>query len=164
MVIRSVAKMEEQLATLIAKMDEQNEQLHVLTKQQSQRIDEVAKKQEETQEHVEAMAGDLDSVKATMHGRLGEVEEAVSSVKTLQTELGERQKSLKAELHDELLRELSEVVGKTGLRPTAPPFIPATTTRSETVAAAGDGSSGGLGDSREAVEGESGRERSTLSS
>ena len=164
MVTRSVAKMEEQLATLIAKMDEQNEQLQVLTKQQSQRIDAVAKKQEETQEHVEAMAGDLDSVKATMHGRLGEVEEAVSSVKTLQTELGERQKSLKAELHDELLRELSEVVGKTGLRPTAPSFIPATTTRSETVAAAGDGSSRGLGDSREAVEGESGRERSTLSS
>ena len=151
------------MATLIAKMDEQNEQLQVLTKQQSQRIDEVAKMQE-TQEHVEAMAGDLDSVKATMHGQLGEVEEAVSSVKTLQTELGERQKSLKAELHDELLRELSEVVGKTGLHPTAPLFTPATTTRSETVAVAGDGSSGGLGDSREAVEGESGGERCTLSS
>ena len=69
-----------------------------------------------------AMAGDLESVKAIVHGRLREVEEAVCSVKTLQIELGERQKSLKAELHDELLRELSEAVRNTGLCPTASPL------------------------------------------
>ena len=65
MVTRSVAK---QLALLIAKMDEQNEQLQILTKQQTQRINEVAKKQEETQDQMQAIAGDLDSVKATVHG------------------------------------------------------------------------------------------------
>ena len=59
------------------------------------------------------MAGDLESLKAIVHGRLREVEETVFSVKTLQTELGERQKSLEAELHDELLQELSEAVGNT---------------------------------------------------
>ena len=64
----------------------------------------MARKQEETREQVHAIAGDLESVKTTVQGRLGEVEEAVSSVKTLQTELGERQKSLKAELHNELLQ------------------------------------------------------------
>ena len=124
----------------------------------------MAKKQEETRKQVQAIAGDLESVKTTVHGRLGEVEEAVSSVKTLQTELGERQKSLKVELHDELLQELSEAVEKTGLRATAPPFIPAETASLETVVAT-DGSSsgadGGLRDGREAVDG---GERSTLSS
>ena len=84
-------------------MDEQTEQLELLTKQQSQRVDEVAKKQEETQEQVQTMAGDLDSVKTTVHRRLGEVEEAVSNVKKSQAELGKRQKTLTAELHDELL-------------------------------------------------------------
>ena len=134
---RSASKMEEQLQLLIAKMDEQAEQLQLLTKQQSQKVDEVAKKQEETQEQVRTMAGDLDSVKTTVHGRLGEVEEAVSNVKKSQAELGERQKTLKAELHDELLRELSGTVDRTGLRPTAPPFIPAEGTMPETAAASG---------------------------
>ena len=52
---------------------------------------------------MQAVSGYLESVKATVHGRLGEVEEALSSVKTLQTGLEERQQSLKAEFHDELL-------------------------------------------------------------
>ena len=108
--------------------------------------------------------GDLESVKTTVQGRLGE---AVSSVKTLQTELGKRQKSLKAELHDEQLRELSEAVRKTGLRPTAPPFIPVETASLETVVATGESSSGadgGLRDGRKTVDGGSGGDRSTLSS
>ena len=133
---RSASKMEEQLQLLIAKMDEQAEQLQLLTKQQSQKVDEVAKKQEETQEQVRTMAGDLDSVKTTVHGRLGEVEEAVSNVKKSQAELEEKQKTLKAE-HDELLRELSGTVDGTGLRPTAPPFIPAEGTTPEIAAANG---------------------------
>ena len=160
----AIAKMEEQLTLLLAKMEEQSQQLQLLTRQQSQRVDEVAKKQEETREQVHAIAGDLESVKTTVQGQLGEVEEAVSSVKTLQTELGERQKSLKAEPHDELLRELSEAVGKTGLRPTAPPFIPAETASSETVVATGKSSSGtdgGLGDGRETVDDGPGGDRST---
>ena len=134
---RSASKMEEQLQLLIAKMDEQAEQLQLLTKQQSQKVDEVAKQQEETREQVRTMAGDLDSVKTTVHGRLGEVEEAVSNVKKSQAGLGERQKTLKAELHDELLLELSGAVDRTDLRPTAPPFIPAEGTTPETAAASG---------------------------
>ena len=153
---RSVSKMEEQLALLIEKMDEQSEQLQLLTKQQSHRVDEIAKKQDETHDQVQAIAGDLDSVKTTVHGRLGEVEEAVSSVKTLQNELGERQKSLKAELRDELLRELSEAVGKTVLRPTAPPFTPASIATPGAVIATGEHGSGAdrsHGGSGEATEG-----------
>ena len=65
-------------------------------------MDEVAKKQV-TQEQVRTIAGDLDSVKTTVHRQLGEVEEAVSNVKKSQAELGKRQKTLNAELYDELL-------------------------------------------------------------
>ena len=146
----AVAKMEEQLALLLAKMEEQSQQLQLLTTQTSQRVGEVAKQQEETREQVQAIAEDLESVKSTVHGRLGDVEEAVTSVKTLQAELGERQKSLKAELHDELLRELSEV-GKAGLRPTAPPFYPVEAVSPDTVVATdggGSGADGRLGDGR----------------
>ena len=113
-----------------------------MTKQQSQKVNEVAKKQDETPEQVRTIAGDLDFVKTTVDGRLGEpVEEAVSNVKKSQAELGERQRTLKAELHDELLRKLSGTVYRTGLRPTAPLFIPAEGTTPETAAASG--SSGG---------------------
>ena len=57
-------------------------------------MDEVAKKQE-TQEQVQTMTGDLDSVKTTVHGRLGEVEEAVSNVKKSQAELWRDRRPLK---------------------------------------------------------------------
>lgn len=76
--------MEEQLS-LLTKVEEQSQQLKLLTEQQAKRVDDVAKKQEETHQQAQAVAGDLESVKATVHGRLGEVEEVVSSVKTLQS-------------------------------------------------------------------------------
>jgi hypothetical protein len=87
----------------------------LLTRQQSQRVHEVAKKQEETHEQVQIIAGDGQNYCARATGRSGGC--CLQCVKMLQ---GERQKFLKAELHDELL---SEDVQMTGLRPTAPPTI-----------------------------------------
>ena len=48
---------------------------------------------------MQILAGDLSSIKSTVHGQLGEVEEVVSSMRLAQTEIKERQKSLKAEIH-----------------------------------------------------------------
>ena len=56
---------------------------------------------------------------------LDELESSFTNLKAVQEELGERQKVLKAELCDELLYELT-VKMKSTLRPTAPPFFPAT--------------------------------------
>lgn len=104
---RSQSKLEEQLAMLIAKMDQQSEQLQQLTMQQSERVESVVEQLKETDKHVEAIAGDLDSVKSVVHGRLGDMEESMISMKALQAEFGERRKSSKVELREELFRELS---------------------------------------------------------
>jgi hypothetical protein len=90
-----------------------------------ERVDSVIDRLDETDKNVHAIAGDLDSVKSTVHGRLDDVESSFTDLKTAQAELGERQKVLKAELRDELLRELTAVTEST-LRPTAPSFVPST--------------------------------------
>ena len=105
-------------------MDQQSEQLQQLTKQQTERVDSVVHRLDETSKHIDAVAGDLDSVKSMVHGRLDEVESSFTNLKVVQEELGERQKVLKAELRDELLHELTAKM-KSTLRPTAPPFVPA---------------------------------------
>ncbi len=114
------------MATLLAKMDLQSEQLELLTRQQAERVDGLAQKQREINEHVSALEGDLESVKAVVDGRLTSVEESLTGLERLRADIGERHESLRGELHDELLRELS-VVGGIGLggtlRPTAPAFV-----------------------------------------
>ena len=44
------------------------------------------------------------------------------------TEMGERQTTLKQELREEILHELTTSLGVSALRPTAPPFVPSVTT------------------------------------
>ena len=103
----SMTRLEEQLSLLIDKIDQQSEQLQQLTKQQTERVDSVVHRLDETSKHIDAVAGDLDSVKSMVHGRLDEVESSFTNLKVVQEELGERQKVLKAELRDELLHELT---------------------------------------------------------
>ena len=58
------------MAALLEKMDQRNEQLQLLTRQQAERVDE----HEETDEYIDAIKGDLDSVKRIMDGRMIEQE------------------------------------------------------------------------------------------
>jgi len=129
MATRAASKLEDQMTMLLEKMDKQSEQLQNLTRQQSERVDSIAQKQQETEEHVHAIEGDLHAVKTTVDGRLSAVEGSLTGLRTeLQSELLERQERLRKELHDDLLREFSTPTGlEGGLRPTAPPFVPATT-------------------------------------
>ena len=120
-----MTRLEEQLSVLISKMDQQSEQLQQLTKIQSERVDSIVHRLDETDKQIDAIAGDLDSVKSAVHGHLEEVEGSFTNLKGAQDELGERQKVLKAELRDELLHELTASM-KSTLRATAPPFIPST--------------------------------------
>ena len=113
-----MTRLEEQLSLLVDKMDQQSEQLQ---QQQTEHVDSVVHRLDETSKHIDAVAGDLDSVKSM---RLDEVESSFTNLKVVQEELGERQKILKAELRDELLHELTAKM-KSTLRPTAPPFVPA---------------------------------------
>lgn len=122
----TTSRLEEHLSLLLSKMDQQGEQLQQLSQLQSERVDSVVHRLDETDKHIEAVAGDLDSVKGMVHGRLDEVESSFTNLKAVQEELGEKQKVLKAELRDELLHELTAEM-KSTLRPTAPPFIPAAT-------------------------------------
>ena len=115
---RAASRMEEQMGALLEKMDQQSQQLQLLTRQQSEQLDQIAQKQKETNEHVSAVAEDLESVKTNVHGRLSAVEE--------------RQGVLKQELREELLQELSASLsigtGPGLLRPTAPTFVPSDAT------------------------------------
>ena len=142
--------MEEQLAVLLEKMDQQSEQLQLLTRQQSERVDGIALKQKETDEHVSAIEGDLESVKTVVDGRLSAVEETLTGLRSLHVELGEKQRSLKQELREELLQELGAPISS-GLRPTASPFVP-----SDAAAAVFPGESIGRGDSTAPVTSASG--------
>ena len=117
-----MARLEEQLSVLITKMDQQGKQLQHMTRQQSERVDSIVDKLKETNKHIDAIAGDLNSVKIEVHGRFSEMESSVTNLKVLQEELGERQKALKTELRDDLFRELSASIST--LRPSAPTFIP----------------------------------------
>ena len=104
---RSITRLEEQLSVLISKMDQQSEQLQQPTKQQSEHVDGVVRRLDETYKQIDAIAGDFNSVKITVHECLDDVESSFTNLKAAQEELGERQKVLKAELRDELLHELT---------------------------------------------------------
>ena len=127
---RAASRMEEQMAALLEKMDQQNEQLQLLTRQQAERVDGIALKQKETDRYIDAIKGDLDSVKGIMDGRMSTMEESIAGLKSFHAEIGEQQKSLKQELREELLQELatSTSLGFTRLRPMAPLFVPSDTT------------------------------------
>ena len=75
---------------LMTKMDQQSEQLQQLTKLQSERVDSVVHRLDETDKSIHAIAGDLDSVKSTVHGRLDDVVSSLGSLRAAQEELGER--------------------------------------------------------------------------
>ena len=66
MTTRAATRMEEQMAALLEKLDQQNEQLQLLTRQQAERVDGIDLKQKETDENLDAIKGDLDSVKGIM--------------------------------------------------------------------------------------------------
>ncbi len=134
----AATRMEEHMAALLAKMDQQsakmdqqNEQLQLLTKQQIERVESIAERQKEAEEHIESLAGDLESVKRTVDGRLGAVED--------------RQESLRRELLADVLRELAPP-GPPGegapLHPSAPLVVPP-----DTSVSAGMGEVAGRGDS-----------------
>ena len=119
---RAASRMEEQMAALLEKMDQQNEQLQLLTRQQAERVDGIALKQKETDRHIDAIKGDLDSVK----GNMSVTEKSIAGLKSFHAEIGEQQKSLKQELREELLQKLltPTSLGVARLRPMAPPFVP----------------------------------------
>ena len=121
------------MTALLEKMDQQNEQLQLLTQQQAERVDGIALKQKETDENLDAIKGDLDSVKGIMDGRMNAMEESIAGLKSFHAEIGEQQESLKQELREELLRELATPtsLGVTRLRPVAPPFVPSDATVGE---------------------------------
>ena len=129
MATRAASRLEEQMAALLEKMDRQSEQLHgrLIVKRQTERVDGLAPKQVETEEHVSAVEGDLNSVKAAVDGRLSAVEGSLTGLRTeLHEELLEKQERLRKELRHELLRDLSAPteLPKGRLSPTAPPFVP----------------------------------------
>ena len=77
------------MAALLEKMDQQNEQLQLLTRQQAERVDGIALKQKETDENLDAIKGDLDSVKGIMDGRMNAMEESIAGLKSFHAEIGE---------------------------------------------------------------------------
>ena len=99
--------------------------MHTLTRQQAERIDGLTQKQKETDENVSAIQGDLESVKTVMDGRLSAMEESLTGLRGFQAE---SMKTLKQELREELLRDLSTHTAPgtrvSSLRPMAPPFVP----------------------------------------
>ena len=101
---RAASKMEEQMAALLEKMDQQNEQLQLLIRQQAERVDVIVLKHKETDRHIKE---DLDSVKGNTDGRMSVMGKSIAGLKSFHAELGEQQKSLKQELHEELLQELA---------------------------------------------------------
>ena len=82
MSIRAASRMEEQMAALLEKMDQQNEQLQFLTWQQAERVDVIALKQKETDGHINAIKGDLDSVKGITDGRMNAMEDSIAGLKS----------------------------------------------------------------------------------
>ena len=137
------------MAALLEKMDQQNEQLQLLTRQQAERVDGIALKQKETDENLDAIKGDLDSVKGIMDGRMNAMEESIAGLKSFHAEIGEQQESLKQKLREELLRELATPtsLGVTRLRPMAPPFVPSDATVGEIPReGTGEGDATGTGD------------------
>ena len=117
------------MAALLAKIDKQSEQLENLTRQQSERVDGIALKQQETDELVHAIEEDLHGVKTAVDGRLSAMEGSLTGLKTaVHSELLEEQERLRKQIRDDILRDFSTPTGLgEGLRPTAPPFVPATT-------------------------------------
>ena len=69
MATRAASRLEEQMAALLEKMDKQSEQLEDLVKRQTERVEGLVRKQVKTEEHVSAVEGDLNSVKAAVDGR-----------------------------------------------------------------------------------------------
>ena len=119
-------KVIQQNKKIVRQMDEQSgqisEHLRMLSQQQSERADGIAQKQRETEQEVSAIAGDLSTVKLTIEGRLSAMESSASGLTNqLRTEFGESRKSLKQEVHLELLQELGATPS---LRPTVCPFTP----------------------------------------
>ena len=81
MATRTASRLEEHMAALLEKMDRQSEQLEDLAERQTERVDGLARKQKETEEHVFAMESVLNSVKATVDGRLTEVEGSLTGLR-----------------------------------------------------------------------------------
>ena len=65
-------------------------------------MDGIALKQKETDGYIDAIKGDLDSLKGIMDGRMNAMEESIAGLKTFHAEIGEQQ-----ELREELLQELA---------------------------------------------------------
>ena len=74
MATRAASILEEQMAAFPGENGQAKRTARRLVKRQTERVDGLARKQVETEEHVSAVEGDLNSVKAAVDGRLSAVE------------------------------------------------------------------------------------------
>ena len=125
---RAVTKMEEQMAALMTKIDKQNEhlreqteQLQLLLRQQVERIDDIASRQVRTDEHVDALDGELQSAKQVLDERIRAIEESLCELKN-RANRGPGKPIKKEFLHDYFSPPRSKTVNV--LRPTALSFSP----------------------------------------
>ena len=115
----------------------QADQLDKLAQDYGGRMDTLVADQKRVEESVGALEKNLDSVKSVMQDRIGEAEDRIERLQSQQVVLASQQEELKTRFHEELLRVEAKihavkstpetVATPTPLRPTAPPFVPTTT-------------------------------------
>ena len=84
--------------------------------------------------NVSSLEINLDSVKSVIQDRIGDAEDKIEWLQSQQMVLADKQEELKTKFHEELLRVEAKIEAVKGMvstptpsRPTAPPFIPTTT-------------------------------------
>ena len=113
---------------------QQADQLDRLAKDYGGRMESLVADQKRVKESVSSLEKNLDSVKSVMQDRIGDAEDKIERLQSQQMVLADKQEELKTKFHEELLRVEAKIEAVKGtvatptpLRPTAPPFIPTTT-------------------------------------
>ena len=112
----------------------QADQLDRLAKDYGGRMESFVADQKRVKGSVSSLEKNLDSVKSVMQDRIGDAEDKIERLQSQQMVLADKQEELKTKFHEEFLRVEAKIEAVKGtvatptpLHPTAPPFIPTTT-------------------------------------